>query len=101
MAGDRTVLVAQYETVDLTSVMGHADEIRGAMEERLSARGFDAVVLMETDIVREGSEIFAVGNTRMVERALGITLTDGSAWMPGVLSRKGQIASRLFEATPR
>ncbi len=53
---------------------------------------------MVTDIVREGSEILAVGNTRIVERALGISLADGSAWMPGVLSRKKQIAARLVDA---
>ncbi len=44
------------------------------MESLLAARGFDAVVLMVTDIVREGSEILAVGNTQGIERALGITL---------------------------
>ena len=100
-AGDRTVLVAQHETVDLDTVMGHADEIRAAMEERLVAHGFEAVVLMATDIVREGSEILAVGNTRLVERALGITLGGGSAWMPGVLSRKKQVVARLIESFSR
>ena len=71
------------------------------MEAVLAARGFDAVVLMVTDIVREGSEILAVGNTRSIERALGISLADGSAWMPGVLSRKKQVAARLVDAASR
>ena len=39
------------------------------------------------------------GKTRLVERALGVSLADGSAWMPGVLSRKKQIAARLVEAS--
>jgi len=99
--GDRTVLVAQYETVDLDAVMGHADEIRAVMQERCAAHGLEAVVLMATDIMREGSQILAVGNTRLVERALSITLRDGSAWMPGVLSRKKQIAARLVDASSR
>ncbi len=99
--GDRSVLVAQYETVDLDSVLGHADEIRAAMQERLAAHGLEAVVLMATDIVREGSEILAVGNTRLVERALAISLAGGSAWMPGVLSRKKQVAARLVDASAR
>ena len=97
-AGDRTVLVAQYETVDIAPVLEHADELRATMEAQCVARGYDAVVLMATDIVAEGSEILAVGNTRVVERALGISLASGSAWMPGVLSRKKQIAARLMEA---
>ena len=96
--GDMTALVAQHEAVDIVPVMEHVDAVRAEMERRLSAGGYDAVVLMVTDIVREGSEILAVGNTRIVERALGITLGDGSAWMPGVLSRKKQIAARLVDA---
>jgi manganese-dependent inorganic pyrophosphatase len=100
-AGDSVVLVAQHETVDSDSVMVHADALRAEMESLLGARGFDAVVLMVTDIVREGSEIMAVGNTRSVERALGISLADGTAWMPGVLSRKKQVAARLVDSAAR
>jgi len=96
--GDVTALVAQYETVDIAPVMAHAEELRAEMERRLAARTYDSVVLMVTDIVREGSEILAVGNTRVVERALGVSLAGGSAWMPGVLSRKKQIAARLVDA---
>jgi manganese-dependent inorganic pyrophosphatase len=55
-------------------------------------------MLLVTDVVREGSEVFAVGKTRVAERALGIDLSHGSAWMGGVLSRKKQVAGRLLEA---
>jgi manganese-dependent inorganic pyrophosphatase len=100
-AGDSVVLVAQHETVDSDSVMTHSSELSAEMESILAARRFDAVVLMVTDIVREGSEILAVGNTRSIERALGISLADGSAWMPGVLSRKKQVAARLVDSATR
>ena len=96
--GELRMLVAQHETVDVAPVLEHVDEVRAAMEAQLGAHGYDAVVLMITDIVREGSEILAVGSTRPVERALGISLATGSAWMPGVLSRKKQIAARLVDA---
>ncbi|MDR3686008.1 MAG: putative manganese-dependent inorganic diphosphatase [Coriobacteriia bacterium] len=96
--GELRMLVAQHETVDVAPVLEHVDEVRAAMEAQLSTHGYDAVVLMITDIVREGSEILAVGASRPVERALGISLATGSAWMPGVLSRKKQIAARLVDA---
>jgi manganese-dependent inorganic pyrophosphatase len=97
--GDVVAAIAQYEAVDLAKLMDHADEVRAAMETLREQRGYDLVLLMATDIVREGSEVFAVGKTRLVERALGVSLADGSAWMPGVLSRKKQIAARLVEAS--
>lgn len=97
-AGDLLVAVGQIETVDATGVMAHLDEVRSAMDALREARGYDVVLLMVTDIVREGSEIVAVGRIRVAERGLGVTLADGSAWMPGVLSRKKQVAARLIDA---
>ena len=96
--GELKMLVAQYETVDVTPVLDHIAEVRMAMEAQAVAHGYDAVVLMITDIVREGSEILAIGAVRPVERALGISLSGGTAWMPGVLSRKKQVAARLMDA---
>jgi len=97
-AGDAGVLVAQYETVDAESVMSHVDELKAEMESVRAARGFGSVIVMVTDIVREGSELVVVGNARNVERAMGVTLVDGTVWMPGVLSRKKQVAARLVDA---
>jgi len=96
--GDASVAIAQYETVDLTELMAHADELRETMAALRESRGYDLVLLMATDIVREGSELFAVGKLRLVERAMGVDFAGGSAWLPGVLSRKKQVAARLLEA---
>jgi manganese-dependent inorganic pyrophosphatase len=96
--GELRMLVAQYETVDIAPCLEHIAEVRVAMEAQITGHGYDAVVLMITDIVREGSEIVAVGAVRPVERALGVSLGGGSAWMPGVLSRKKQVAARLVDA---
>lgn len=98
LAGSLRCAIVQHETVDLDAVMEHADEIRSQMDALRESRGYDVVLAMITDIVREGSEILAVGKVRVVERGLGISLTSGSAWMDGVLSRKKQVASRLVEA---
>lgn len=96
--GDVFAAIGQVETVDAEELLAHADELRAVMEGVREARGFDVVVLMVTDVVREGSEILAVGKTRIVERGLDVTLDDGRAWMDGVLSRKKQIAARLVDA---
>ncbi len=97
--GDVVAAIAQYEAVDLGPVMDRAEEVRAAMSALREQRGYDLVVLMATDVVREGSEIFAVGKTRLIERALGVSLANGSAWLPGVLSRKKQVAAMLVNAS--
>lgn len=96
--GDVSAAIAQYETVDLSRIDRHAEEIMGQMHNLLDSRGYDLVLLMATDIVQEGSRVYAVGKTRLAERALGASFDSGSAWLPGVLSRKKQVAARLVEA---
>ncbi len=77
--------------------MEHAEEVLAVMESLREARGYDLIMLMVTDVVREGSEILAVGKRRWAERALDVSLEKGRVWMPGVLSRKKQIAAKLVE----
>ncbi len=96
--GDVVCAVAQFETVSLSEVMEHADELLAAMRALRERRGLDLVLLMVTDIVREGSELLAVGKVRPAERALGVSFAGGPVWMEGVLSRKKQVAARLAEA---
>jgi manganese-dependent inorganic pyrophosphatase len=99
--GDHVVAIGQVETVELSEIMDHADEIGAVMDAMIASSGYDVVVLMVTDMVREGSELLSRGKTRLVERALDVELENGSVWLDGVLSRKRQIASRLIEAASR
>ncbi len=96
--GERTIAVAQVETVDLGDVLDHRDELLACMEGLVAARGYETVVLMVTDIVREGSELLVAGRRRLVEKAFGVTLDHASAWFDGMLSRKKQVVPRLVGA---
>lgn len=96
--GDTFAAIGQIETVDAEETLQHASELRRVMSSLAEMRGYDVVVLMVTDVVREGSWIIAEGKTRLVERGLGVRLTEGSVWLDGVLSRKKQIAAKLVDA---
>lgn len=97
--GDYTVLLAQHETVDLAGVLEREDEIRAHMSQILESRGYEFVLFMVTDIMAEGSQFLVEGNRRIVNRVFGIDCKgDGGTWMPGVLSRKKQVAARILGA---
>ena len=97
--GDGTVLIAQHETTNLEAVMGREQEIREYMRSLIGTHGYACVLLMVTDIIAEGSQFLCEGNRRIVNRAFDINCTGvGGTWMPGVLSRKKQVASRILEA---
>ncbi|MBQ9691194.1 MAG: putative manganese-dependent inorganic diphosphatase [Eggerthellaceae bacterium] len=96
--GDSVVLIAQRETVDLPAVLEREQEIRDFIGKLAQEKGYEFVLLMVTDIIAEGSQFISEGNKRAVERIFNISCKDGSTWMPGVLSRKKQVAARILGA---
>ncbi|MCX8007390.1 MAG: putative manganese-dependent inorganic diphosphatase [Coriobacteriia bacterium] len=99
--GEAVVAIGQVETVDAAKTIERFGDVQTALERSRAAHGYDLLVLMVTDVLKEGSVLCAAGKTRMLERALGIVLKDGQAWVDGMLSRKKQLAPRLIEAAVR
>ena len=67
-----------------------------AVRER---RGYVSFALMITDIVEQGTKLLISGESQKVERALGERgneLGDGFVDLPGVMSRKKQLAPQLL-----
>jgi manganese-dependent inorganic pyrophosphatase len=96
--GDTVVLIAQHETVDLEGALEREEEIREHMRGILNAKGYDFVLLLVTDILAEGSQFLVEGNKKVVEKVFGIEVNDnGGNWMPGVLSRKKQVAAKILQ----
>ena len=53
---------------------------------------------MITDIVAKGTELLVAGDTALVERAFDVAAVDGVLDLPGVMSRKKQVAPALLAA---
>ena len=94
--GGKAVYIGQYETVNRQPVLEQAADLRAAMEEYRAANEGDTLVLLVTDIIDEGSQVFICGETAVAEKGLGIEACDEGVWMPGVLSRKKQVAAPLI-----
>jgi len=88
--------IGQLEVVDLSLFDGMRGELLEVMEEIRGEGNRDTVILLLTDIIQEGSEILAVGDSPdRVENAFNIELKDNRAWLKGVMSRKKQIIPPL------
>lgn len=94
--GDATCLIAQRETVNLQAVLDREEEIRAYLRKLVADNGYEFALLLATDIIAEGSQFISEGNKKIVERAFGISCADGSTWIPGILSRKKQVAPRIL-----
>ena len=87
--GGRKCWIAQYETVDLEGLRSRTAEISEEVARIQTQGAYDAALMLLTDIIIEGSDFIA--------EAFGISFANGPVWMPGVLSRKKQVAAKLIE----
>lgn len=96
--GASKLLIGQYETVDKSRALGMVPEIREAMRAYQAGKGADGIVLCITDIMEEGSQVLFEGETAVAQKGLGIEDVAEGVWMPGVLSRKKQVAAPILAA---
>jgi manganese-dependent inorganic pyrophosphatase len=98
--GGKTLCIAQVETVG-GSLLERKDELLAALNAAREAKGYSVYALMVTDILGKGTELLAVGDRAPLVRAFGRPMADGVMSLPGVMSRKKQVAPRLLEAAAR
>ncbi len=96
-AGGQLIGIAQVETVG-SGLLERKDELVAAMAAERERRGYPFYALMVTDILSEGTQLLVAGDKSAVERAMGERMTDGMIALPGVISRKKQVAPRLLAA---
>lgn len=97
--GDSKILIAQHETVNVKKVMKREDEIRRVMAKIKKDRDYEFVLYLLTDIIEQGSLFIATGNLDILNRMFGISCHGkGGTWMPGIVSRKLQVAPRILGA---
>ncbi len=91
MAG-KGVGIGQLEVVDLSILDKVKDELHADIKKLKEEKGHQAVYLMLTDIMKEGTELLiAADDESFVEKAFGATPKDGRVWLDGVMSRKKQV----------
>jgi manganese-dependent inorganic pyrophosphatase len=88
--------------VDAGPVLEHQGELREGLIALAAREGYDLAVLLVTDVTREGSHVMGTGTIEVAERALGVEgLAAGPVWVPGLLSRKQQVAAPIVEEALR
>lgn len=97
--GEKTVRVAQVNTVDIKEVFARQAELEAAMANENQTNQYDLFVLIVTDILASDSSLLAVGSDLdKVEKAFETTLENNRAFLPGVVSRKKQVVPQLTES---
>jgi manganese-dependent inorganic pyrophosphatase len=96
----QTLRIAQVETVGETLHERQA-ELIDALSAVREREGHAVVALMVTDIMGKATTLYAAGDTVVLDRAFGPHRDDGVVELPGVMSRKKQVAPKLLAALRR
>lgn len=90
--------VGQLELATLDQVANVREELVKAMEV-VKADGRHTVLLMLTDVVKEGTDLVVLSDdTTLIEKAFDAKLSGNSMWIPGMMSRKKQTVPNLQKA---
>ncbi len=84
--------VNQLEMIDISALDARKEEIFEDMKKMKEEEGLHTMIVLLTDIMKEGSQILVVSDEpSKIETGLNIKLENNEAWLEGVLSRKKQI----------
>ena len=84
--------INQLEMVDISVLDARVDEIMADMKAMKEEEGLHTIVVLLTDIMKEGSTLLTVSDDESkIESAFDVKLENSQVWLPGVLSRKKQI----------
>ncbi|MGA7278426.1 MAG: manganese-dependent inorganic pyrophosphatase [Desulfocapsaceae bacterium] len=94
----KKVGVGQLELATLDQVADMREALMKAMEE-VKADGRHSVLLMLTDVVKEGTDLVVLSDDPgLIEKAFNGKLENASMWIDGMMSRKKQTVPNLQEA---
>jgi manganese-dependent inorganic pyrophosphatase len=95
--GQVTLSIAQVETVG-QALAHRTAELLEALRTAHERSAHALSALMVTDILDRGTQLLVAGDTGIVERAFGHVVDGGTVPLPGVMSRKKQVAPVLLGA---
>ena len=90
--------IAQINTADLDSVFKDKVYFEAAINNEIKKDGLDLYMFAATDIINSNSKVITLGNdSKVVEKAYGVTLDDNTALLENVVSRKKQMLPKILE----
>jgi manganese-dependent inorganic pyrophosphatase len=95
LGSGQTICIAQIEVVGKT-LLERRSELLEAMRRERERRHLHLFALMITDVISKGTDMLVAGDVGAVARTFGVSPQDSTIELPGVMSRKKQVAPRLL-----
>jgi manganese-dependent inorganic pyrophosphatase len=97
LASGHAICIAQVEVVG-KALMERKSELLDALRSERENRRVHLYALMVTDVLSKSTDLVVAGDVAAVSRTFGAEARDSVIELPGVMSRKKQVAPRLMES---
>ena len=95
LSDGQTICIAQIEVVGKGLLERRAELLKALRSER-DRRDLQLYALMVTDVLSKSTDMLVAGDTVAVARSFDVEATDSTIELPGVMSRKKEVAPRLL-----
>jgi manganese-dependent inorganic pyrophosphatase len=95
VSSGQTICIAQIEVIG-GALLERKSELLEAMHRARESRGLHMYALMVTDVLEKGTELLVAGDVVAVARTFRTAAQDSVIELPGVMSRKKEVAPRLL-----
>ena len=87
--------VGQVTCVDSPKMLERKEQFLDLMYDAKEKEDLAMVILMLTDVLKEGTQLVYVGDDETIQQAFGVTPKDNTVFLPGIMSRKKQVIPML------
>ena len=93
---DHKLGISQITTMDSAAMLARKEEFLSVMEQIQAEKGYGKMLLMITDVLKEGTELLFLGDEEILKQAFGINkIENHHVFLKGVVSRKKQVVPAL------
>ena len=89
--------IAQITSLSSETLLKRKEEFLNEMARKKKLENYDFILLMITDVLREGTYLLFLGDEDTISQAYNVMPTENEVFLPKVMSRKKQIVPRLSE----
>lgn len=94
--GKYKIGISQFNTIGTDNINETKKSILEFMTTVYQNKNYNLLIIMLTDIMKEGSELLFVGEDKeLITKAFNIKAGENSVYLPGVISRKKQVVPPL------
>jgi manganese-dependent inorganic pyrophosphatase len=95
ISSGQMICIAQVEVVG-KNLLDRRSELLEVMRREREKRHLHVYALMITDVLSKSTDLLVAGDVAAVARTFGVSPQNGTIELPGVMSRKKQVAPRLL-----